>query len=167
MEGTQHFRRTGQLAGTTLSNLTAWQGVQGTFCAAALQPHAIDAPQRKRWARRATNKWLSAHSHTYSASWSSTSSRVPLNFAPPHAVEATPRRNALRRPRRYQTTKIRSAAELETNLEKMGKDLGKRVLDALFHRDRLTKRELTEVGILQFISTTAWKALWGKAVDSA
>ena len=67
----------------------------------------------------------------------------------------------------YQTTKIRSAAELETNLEKLGKDLGKRVLDALFHRDRLTKRELTEVGILQFISTTAWKALWGKAVDSA
>ena len=66
----------------------------------------------------------------------------------------------------YQTTKIRSAAELETNLEKMGKDLGKRVLDALFHRDRLTKRELTEVGILQFISTTAWKALWGKAADS-
>ena len=48
----------------------------------------------------------------------------------------------------------------------MGKDLGKRVLDALFHRDRLTKRELTEVGILQFISTTAWKALWGKAADS-
>ena len=65
-----------------------------------------------------------------------------------------------------QTTKIRSAAELETNLEKLGKDLGKRVLDALFHRDRLTKRELTEVGILQFISTTAWKALWGKAADS-
>ena len=77
------------------------------------------------------------------------------------------RRNAPRRLRRYQTTKIRSAAELETNLEKLGKDLGKRVLDALFHRDRLTKRELTEVGILQFISTTAWKALWGKAVDSA
>ena len=66
----------------------------------------------------------------------------------------------------YQTTKIRSAAELETNLEKMGKDLGKRVLDALFHRDRLTKRELTEVGILKFISTTAWKALWGKEADS-
>jgi hypothetical protein len=66
----------------------------------------------------------------------------------------------------YQTTKIRSAAELETNLEKMGKDLGKRVLDALFHRDRSTKRELTEVGILKFISTTAWKALWGKEADS-
>ena len=65
-----------------------------------------------------------------------------------------------------QTTKIRSAAELETNLEKMGKDIGKRVLDALFHRDRLTKRELTEVGILKFISTTAWKALWGKEADS-
>ena len=48
----------------------------------------------------------------------------------------------------------------------MGKDLGKRVLDALFHRDRLTKRELTEVGILKFISTTAWKALWGKEADS-
>ena len=48
----------------------------------------------------------------------------------------------------------------------MGKDIGKRVLDALFHRDRLTKRELTEVGILKFISTTAWKALWGKEADS-
>ena len=66
----------------------------------------------------------------------------------------------------YNMTKIRSSAELEANLEKLGKDLGKRVLDALFHRDRLTKRELTEVGILQFISTTAWKALWGKAADS-
>ena len=147
-------------------NFSACQDVQGTFCAAALQPHAIDAPQRKRWARRGTNKWPSAHSHTYSASWSSSCSRVPFNFEPPYAVEAPPRQNAPRRPRRYQTTKIRSAAELETNLEKMGKDLGKRVLDALFHRDRLTKRELTEVGILQFISTTAWKALWGKAADS-
>ena len=48
----------------------------------------------------------------------------------------------------------------------MGKDIGKRVLDALFHRDRSTKRELTEVGILKFISTTAWKALWGKEADS-
>ena len=48
----------------------------------------------------------------------------------------------------------------------MGKDIGKRVFDALFHRDRLTKRELTEVGILKFISTTAWKALWGKEADS-
>ena len=66
----------------------------------------------------------------------------------------------------YNMTKIRSSAELEANLEKLGKDLGKRVLDALFHRDRLTKRELTEVGILQFISTTAWKALWGKSADS-
>ena len=46
----------------------------------------------------------------------------------------------------------------------MGKDIGKR-FDALF-RDRLTKRELTEVGILKFISTTAWKALWGKEADS-
>ena len=102
----------------------------------------------------------------YSASWSSASSRVPFKFARPCAVEAMPRDGTPRRPHRYQTTKIRSAAELETNLEKMGKDLGKRVLDALFHHDRLTKRELTEVGILQFISTTAWKALWGKAADS-
>ena len=66
----------------------------------------------------------------------------------------------------YQMTKIRSSAELETNLEKMGKDIGKRVLDALFYRERLTKRELTEVGILQFITTTCWKALWGKSADS-
>ena len=92
---------------------------------------------------------------------------MEIKFRIPHA-------STRRRPRNLthwlishsQTTKIRSAAELETNLEKLGKDLGKRVLDALFHRDRLTKRELTEVGILQFISTTAWKALWGKAADS-
>jgi hypothetical protein len=66
----------------------------------------------------------------------------------------------------YQMTKIRSSAELEMNLEKMGTDIGKRVLDALFYRERLTKRELTEVGILQFITTTCWKALWGKSADS-
>ena len=85
-----------------------------------------------------------------------------------YAIDATPARIDHPLTGRFaHRTKIRSAAELETNLEKLGKDLGKRVLDALFHRDRLTKRELTEVGILQFISTTAWKALWGKAVDSA
>ena len=80
---------------TIIARTKPCKAKQYTLCSTAASRHR--RAQRKRWARRGTNKWLSAHSHTYSASWSSTSSRVPLNFAPPHAVEAG--LNALRRPR--------------------------------------------------------------------
>jgi hypothetical protein len=66
----------------------------------------------------------------------------------------------------YQTIKIRSANDLEWELEQIGRTIGTRVVELLSYRDRQTRRELSVIGILQFISTTCWKALLGKAADS-
>ena len=68
--------RLGNAAASLLERSSQFQRVPGrarhiSSCA-ALQPHAIDAPRRERWARRATNKWPSARSRTSSANWCST-----------------------------------------------------------------------------------------------
>jgi len=56
--------------------------------------------------------------------------------------------------------------DLEWELEEIGRSVGTRVVELLSYRDRKTKRELSVIGILQFISTCCWKALFGKAADS-
>ena len=81
----------------------------------------------------------------------------------------------------YQTIKICSASDLECGLEQIGRSVGTRVIELLSYRDRQIRRELSLIGILQvrhsiyldiivngtqFISTTCWKALFGKPADS-
>ena len=49
----------------------------------------------------------------------------------------------------YQTIKIRSANDLEWELEQIGRTVGTRVIELLSYRDRQTRRELSVIGILQ------------------
>mmetsp|Transcript_15357 Transcript_15357/g.51708 ORF Transcript_15357/g.51708 Transcript_15357/m.51708 type:complete len:183 (-) Transcript_15357:97-645(-) len=66
----------------------------------------------------------------------------------------------------YQTARIQTASDLERRLEEMGHAVGVRVLELVAFRERQTKRELRVIGILQFVSSVCWRALFGKAADS-
>ena len=59
-----------------------------------------------------------------------------------------------------------SISELERRLEATGYSVGLRVLELLAYRSREYKRETKLMNVLQFVSTTVWKALFGKAADS-
>lgn len=47
----------------------------------------------------------------------------------------------------------------------MGKDVGQRVIDLYFVRERSSKRELKLINMLLFIKTTLWKCLFGKEAE--
>ena len=49
----------------------------------------------------------------------------------------------------YQTVKIRSANDLESELESLGKTVGLRTLELFSHRDHLTRRENNVTAVLQ------------------
>jgi hypothetical protein len=66
----------------------------------------------------------------------------------------------------YHQNRVDSISELERRLEATGYGVGLRVLELLAYRSREYKRETKLMNILQFVSTTVWKALFGKAADS-
>ena len=51
-------------------------------------------------------------------------------------------------------------------LEDAGYGVGHRVLELLAFRERQYKRETKLIGVLQFVSSTVWKALFNKVADS-
>ena len=57
-------------------------------------------------------------------------------------------------------------SELERRLEATGYGVGLRVLELLAYRSREYRRETKLMNALQFVSTTVWKSLFGKAADS-
>jgi hypothetical protein len=66
----------------------------------------------------------------------------------------------------YHQNRVDSISELERRLEATGFGVGLRVLELLTYRQRDYKRETRLMNVLQFVSTVAWKALFGKAADS-
>jgi len=48
----------------------------------------------------------------------------------------------------------------------MGYRVGQRVLELMVWREKNSRRETRILGILQFIHTTVWKTLFGKAADA-
>ncbi|KAL7568527.1 hypothetical protein ACA910_002643 [Epithemia clementina (nom. ined.)] len=66
----------------------------------------------------------------------------------------------------YHQNRVDSISELERRLEATGYSVGLRVLELLAYRAREYKRETRLMNILQFVSTTVWKSLFGKAADS-
>mmetsp|Transcript_15648 Transcript_15648/g.19850 ORF Transcript_15648/g.19850 Transcript_15648/m.19850 type:complete len:214 (-) Transcript_15648:219-860(-) len=66
----------------------------------------------------------------------------------------------------YHQNRVSSISELERRLESSGYDVGFKVLELLAFRSRETKRETRIMSILQFISTSVWKHLFGKGADS-
>jgi len=51
-------------------------------------------------------------------------------------------------------------------LEEAGYGVGHRVLELLAFRERQYRRETKLIGVLQFVSSTVWKALFNKVADS-
>uniref|UniRef100_A0A7S2VWM7 Trafficking protein particle complex subunit n=1 Tax=Triparma pacifica TaxID=91992 RepID=A0A7S2VWM7_9STRA len=68
----------------------------------------------------------------------------------------------------YHQSRVESIAELESNLNDQGYDVGLRVLELVSFREngKTPKRETRVLGILQFLATTLWKSLFGKSADS-
>eukprot|EP00245_Coleochaete_scutata_P011899 TRINITY_DN4503_c2_g1_i1.p2 TRINITY_DN4503_c2_g1~~TRINITY_DN4503_c2_g1_i1.p2 ORF type:complete len:196 (+),score=36.19 TRINITY_DN4503_c2_g1_i1:249-836(+) len=66
----------------------------------------------------------------------------------------------------YCQGRVNNVAELERKLEEAGYGVGMRMLELLCHREKGNKRETRLLGILSFVHSVAWKALFGKVADS-
>jgi len=55
---------------------------------------------------------------------------------------------------------------LEQRLASSGYGVGFKILELLAYRNRETKRETRIMSILQFVSSSVWKSLFGKPADS-
>jgi hypothetical protein len=61
--------------------------------------------------------------------------------------------------------RVASVAELESELTDLGYDLGWRLLELVSWRDRGGRRETKVAQFLGMVSTTVWKAVFGRAAD--
>mmetsp|Transcript_26148 Transcript_26148/g.24995 ORF Transcript_26148/g.24995 Transcript_26148/m.24995 type:complete len:217 (-) Transcript_26148:86-736(-) len=66
----------------------------------------------------------------------------------------------------YHQSRVASISELERRLESSGYGVGLKVLELLAYRAGESKRETRLMSILQFVSSSVWKSLFGKAADS-
>jgi len=66
----------------------------------------------------------------------------------------------------YHQGRAASVSELERRLESAGYGVGLKVLELVAYRSKETKRETRLMSMLQFVSSSVWKALFGKAADS-
>ncbi|GJP38049.1 hypothetical protein CLOM_g22482 [Closterium sp. NIES-68] len=66
----------------------------------------------------------------------------------------------------YSQTRVNNIAELERKLEDLGYGIGLRMLELLVQREKGNRRETRVLGILSFVHSTVWKALFGKVADS-
>ncbi|KAJ1631187.1 NO signaling/Golgi transport ligand-binding domain-containing protein, partial [Pavlovales sp. CCMP2436] len=66
----------------------------------------------------------------------------------------------------YTQARSSTASELERRLEEAGVGIGVRVLELVSLRDGKTRRETRMLGILQYINSNIWKALFGKSADA-
>eukprot|EP00051_Salpingoeca_urceolata_P001568 m.42021 g.42021 ORF g.42021 m.42021 type:complete len:184 (+) comp11507_c2_seq1:114-665(+) len=65
----------------------------------------------------------------------------------------------------YSHNRVESIPDLEKKLSDIGYRVGARVLELLTLRDRNSKREIKLNGILLFVHSVVWKALFGKQAD--
>jgi hypothetical protein len=66
----------------------------------------------------------------------------------------------------YQQTKVDTTQELEKKLAENGYNVGLRMSELCFFREKNAKRETKIVGILSYIKDNIWKTMFGKAADS-
>lgn len=65
----------------------------------------------------------------------------------------------------YCQSRVYTVPELQTKLHEMGQDVGTRVIDIYFVRERSSKRETKLTQMLLFVKTTLWKNLFGKEAE--
>ncbi|CAO3673815.1 hypothetical protein G6F70_006870 [Rhizopus microsporus] len=66
----------------------------------------------------------------------------------------------------YAQKRVNGIQDLERKLNEFGYRVGFRMLELLTWREKAAKRETKVLGILYFIHSTVWKALFGKQADS-
>ena len=59
-----------------------------------------------------------------------------------------------------------STEEIEIELEKLGENIGPRVLELISFREKSYKHEIKHVEMLKFIHSNVWKLLFGRNADS-
>ncbi|XP_052860100.1 trafficking protein particle complex subunit 5 [Anopheles cruzii] len=65
----------------------------------------------------------------------------------------------------YSQSRVSTIPDLQNRLHDLGKDVGSRIIDLYFVRERNSKRETKLINMLLFIKTTLWKTLFGKEAD--
>lgn len=65
----------------------------------------------------------------------------------------------------YSQSRVLTVVELQTRLHELGRDVGSRIIDLYFVKERNSKREIKMINILLFVKTTLWKCLFGKEAD--
>ncbi|GAB9473703.1 hypothetical protein Gpo141_00010851 [Globisporangium polare] len=66
----------------------------------------------------------------------------------------------------YFQGRVQNISDLESRLDDAGFGVGVRVVELLCHREKSGRRETRLINMLQFIVSTCWKALFGKAADA-
>ena len=66
----------------------------------------------------------------------------------------------------YTQNRVASVSDLITRLEELGYSIGQKALELISIRERITKREIRLVTMLQYISTVFWKFLFSKQADN-
>ncbi|TDH70359.1 hypothetical protein CCR75_009334 [Bremia lactucae] len=66
----------------------------------------------------------------------------------------------------YFQGRVQNISDLENRLDGAGFGVGVRVVELLCHREKSARRETRLLAMLQFIVSTCWKALFGKAADA-
>lgn len=67
----------------------------------------------------------------------------------------------------YSQQRVSTAEELEHKLEEAGVGVGHRALELGCLREKSSRRETRMLGILQFITSTVWKMLFGSAAKDS
>ncbi|XP_017150342.1 trafficking protein particle complex subunit 5 [Drosophila miranda] len=65
----------------------------------------------------------------------------------------------------YSQSRVFTVPELQTRLHDLGQDVGTRIIDLYFVRERSSKRETKLTQMLLFVKTTVWKNLFGKEAE--
>lgn len=65
----------------------------------------------------------------------------------------------------YCQARSNTVPELQAKLHDLGWQVGARILDLVFVRDRQPKRELKLLNVLMMVKSTIWKTLFGKEAD--
>uniref|UniRef100_A0A1B6H8B6 Trafficking protein particle complex subunit 5 n=1 Tax=Homalodisca liturata TaxID=320908 RepID=A0A1B6H8B6_9HEMI len=65
----------------------------------------------------------------------------------------------------YCQKRVYTVPELQNKLSSMGQDVGIKLIDLYFVREKNCKRETKLLNMLLFVKTTLWKGLFGKEAD--
>ncbi len=66
----------------------------------------------------------------------------------------------------YSQNRVESIADLEEKLADCGYSIGIRAIEMVGLREKLVKREIRIVNMLQFICNVVWKSIFNKAADN-